>query len=117
MVDQIHGSATAEDRITSPSPPASVLDQKSAHSSDLDDNYAIYSQNTGQDIDPAEEKRVLRRIDRRLVPMLMIIYFLQYIDKNGINYASVYGLQKGTNLNGQDFSWLGSLFYFGQCYI
>jgi MFS family permease len=25
----------------------------------------------------------------------------------------VYGLQEGTNLHGQDFSWLGSLFYFG----
>ena len=34
-------------------------------------------------------------------------------DKNGINYASVYGLQKGTNLHEQDYSWLGSIFYFG----
>jgi len=31
----------------------------------------------------------------------------------GINYASAYGLKKGTNLQGNDFSWLGSIFYFG----
>jgi hypothetical protein len=38
---------------------------------------------------------------------------LQYLDKNSINFASVYGLQKGTNLHGQGYSWLGSIFYFG----
>jgi hypothetical protein len=38
---------------------------------------------------------------------------MQYLDKNGINYASVYGLQDGTNLHGQDYNWLGSIFYFG----
>ncbi|KJX96266.1 hypothetical protein TI39_contig685g00004 [Zymoseptoria brevis] len=29
------------------------------------------------------------------------------------NYASVYGMQKGTNLHGDDYSWLSSIFYFG----
>jgi hypothetical protein len=32
---------------------------------------------------------------------------LQYLDKNSINFSSVYGLQKGTHLKGQDYSWLG----------
>ena len=61
----------------------------SAHSSDLDDNYDIYEKHADQAIDPAEAKRVLRKIDHRLIPILIVIYFLQYIDKNGINYASV----------------------------
>ncbi|KAJ5814851.1 hypothetical protein N7474_006628 [Penicillium riverlandense] len=38
---------------------------------------------------------------------------LQYLDKNSINFASVYGLKEGTGLVGQDYSWLGSIFYFG----
>jgi hypothetical protein len=46
--------------------------------------------------------------------VLFGIYLLQYLDKNGINYASVYGLQAGTNLHGQQYSWLGSIFYFGE---
>ncbi|KAK5206895.1 hypothetical protein LTR41_007428 [Exophiala xenobiotica] len=82
-------------------------------SSDLDDNYHLYKRSDEQEIDPAEYKRVLRKLDLRLVPILFLIYLLQYLDKNGINYASVYGLQKGTNLHGQDYSWLGSIFYFG----
>ncbi|KAL6244412.1 hypothetical protein RBB50_008654 [Rhinocladiella similis] len=81
--------------------------------SDLDDNYHLYKRNDDQEIDAAEAKTVLRKLDFRIVPMLFLIYLMQYLDKNGINYASVYGLQKGTNLHGQEYSWLGSIFYFG----
>ncbi|KAI1628238.1 MFS transporter [Exophiala viscosa] len=82
-------------------------------SSELDDNYHLYKRSDEQELDLAESKRVLRKLDLRIVPILFLIYLLQYLDKNGINYASVYGLQKGTHLVGQDYSWLGSIFYFG----
>ncbi|OCL09001.1 MFS general substrate transporter [Glonium stellatum] len=91
------------------SPPISAA----ASSADLDDSYDVYKRNEGVEIDPEEAKRVLRKIDMRIVPVLFVTYLLQYLDKNGINYASVYGLQTGTNLHGQDYSWLGSIFYFG----
>ncbi len=35
-------------------------------------------------------------------------YLLQYLDKNSINFANTFGLQEGTGLHGQDYSWLGS---------
>lgn len=75
--------------------------------SDRDDNYAIYKESHGLDYTTEEGKKVLRKIDFRLVPLLFVIYMLQYLDKNSINFASVYGLKKGTNLHGQDYSWLG----------
>lgn len=84
------------------------------HSADLDDDYQLYKRSDEQELDPVEAKRVLRKIDYRIVPILFLIYLLQYLDKNGINYASAYGLQKGTHLVGQDYSWLGSIFYFGK---
>ncbi|KIW66494.1 hypothetical protein PV04_05825 [Phialophora macrospora] len=83
------------------------------NSSDLDDDYHLYKRSDDQELDPVESQKVLRRLDIRIVPILFLIYLMQYLDKNGINYASVYGLQKGTNLHGQDYSWLGSIFYFG----
>lgn len=79
----------------------------------VDDNYNLYKQFREDAIDPSEAKRVLRKIDFRIMPILFVTYLLQYLDKNGINYASAYGLSKGTKLHGQDFSWLGSIFYFG----
>lgn len=81
--------------------------------SDLDESYEIYKQHAGEGVSALEAKKVLRKIDLRLVPALWLLYLLQYLDKNGINYASVYGLQEGTNLHGNDYSWLSSIFYFG----
>jgi len=87
----------------------------STPSSALDDTYEAYKANQGQITLPAEAKKVLHKIDRRIVPILFFTYMLQYLDKNGINYASAFGLQKGTHLSTQKnhFSWLGSIFYFG----
>lgn len=76
-------------------------------SSQLDDTYEAYKNNRGAEADPAEAKKTLRKIDFRIVPILFFTYLLQYLDKNGINYASAFGLQEGTNLKGQDYSWLG----------
>ncbi|KAF2769151.1 MFS transporter [Teratosphaeria nubilosa] len=81
--------------------------------SDVDDNYELYRRGAVEAIDSKEAKRVLRKIDIRIIPVLFVIYLLQYLDKNGLNYASVYGLQRGTHLHGQEYSWLSSIFYFG----
>lgn len=96
-------------------------------SSDRDENYEFYRQNRGLEYTPDEAKKTLRKIDRRLIPLLFIIYMIQvradcgifsiglvfahancmqYLDKNSINFASVYGLKQGTHLKGQDYSWL-----------
>ena len=86
-----------------PSPPI-----EAETSSRFDDTYEAYKKNESAEIDPAEAKRVLRKIDLRIVPILFFTYLLQYLDKNGINYASAFGLTEGTNLKDGDFSWLGT---------
>ncbi|KAI0476630.1 MFS general substrate transporter [Xylaria cf. heliscus] len=82
-------------------------------SRDLDETYNTYKQQDGQEIDPREARQVLRKIDTHLLPLLMGTYLLQYLDKSSINFASVFGLKQGTNLHGQQYSWLTSLFYIG----
>jgi hypothetical protein len=75
---------------------------------DLDDNYELYKNYQDVEADPAEVRKVIRKIDARIVTILFVTYMLQYLDKNTINFASVYGLQAGTHLQGQDYSWLGT---------
>lgn len=88
-----------------------------AASEDLDETYEIYKQKSdSREIDPAHARQVLRKIDLHILPLLMGTYMLQYLDKSSINFASVYGLEEGTNLQGQDYSWLSSIFYFGECF-
>lgn len=82
-------------------------------SKDLDETYNTYKQQDARDLDSQEASQVLKRIDRYLLPLLMGTYLLQYLDKTSINSASVFGLKQGTNLHGQQYSWLTSLFYIG----
>ena len=63
---------------------------------------------------PENNKRVLRQIDLRLLPILLAIYFLQQLDKSTLSYASVFGLVEKTHLHGHMYSWLGSIVYLAQ---
>jgi len=92
-------------------------DDITVSSRDLDENYEFFK--ARGDVDATEEdiKKVVRKIDYRVVPILFLLYFLQYLDKNAINFANAYGLQKGTNLHGQDYSWLGMLLHMCFCAV
>ncbi|KAH8595990.1 major facilitator superfamily domain-containing protein [Bisporella sp. PMI_857] len=79
----------------------------------LDDNYELYKSTRDAELDPAEAAKVLRKVDLRILSLLMVTYVLQYLDKNSINLASVYGIKKDAHLVGQDYSWLTSMFYIG----
>ena len=65
-------------------------------------------------ITSADNARVLRRIDLRILPLILFTYCLQSLDKTTLSYASVFGLLEDTNLHGDQFSWLGSVVYIAQ---
>jgi ACS family allantoate permease-like MFS transporter len=53
---------------------------------------------------------------------MCIVYGLNYLDKTTLSYASIMGLRlppssdklkSGINLTGDQYQWLGSMFYFG----
>lgn len=48
------------------------------------------------------------------MPLICLVYFLQYIDKTAVSYASVTGIKAATGLVGDDFNWVASIFFFGQ---
>lgn len=47
------------------------------------------------------------------MPLICIVYFLQYLDKISIGYGSVMGLRKDAHLTGDDYNWVSSIFFFG----
>ena len=65
-------------------------------------------------VTPEDDRRILRMIDMRILPILLTVYCLQYLDKATISYASVFGLIKDTNLHGEEYSWLSSIVYLAQ---
>jgi hypothetical protein len=65
-------------------------------------------------VSPEDNKRILRKIDLTILPIMLVVYFLQQLDKSSLSYASVFGLIDHANLKGQDYSWLGSVVYIAQ---
>lgn len=53
--------------------------ESSGSDASLDENYEVFKAAAEADFDPAEAKRVLRKIDLRVVPVLFVTYFLQYL--------------------------------------
>ncbi|KAM6513018.1 hypothetical protein FSOLCH5_010714 [Fusarium solani] len=66
------------------------------------------------ELDEATNKRLLRKIDWRLMPVLCFTYALQYYDKAILSQAAIFGLRDDLNLNtGLKYSWVSLIFYFG----
>lgn len=61
-----------------------------------------------------EEKEVIKRIDRRVLVLLLGAYFFQQLDKSSLSYVSIFGITEDANLVGKQYSWLGSILYLAQ---
>ncbi|RSL61423.1 hypothetical protein CEP51_013633 [Fusarium floridanum] len=88
---------------------AQKLDNRNA------DKAAVYLNSTEhyEPLTPAEEKKVMRKIDWILLPMLFLVATLGAIDKVALGTAALYGLREDNNLVGQQYSWLGSILPLG----
>ncbi|KAI0150804.1 MFS general substrate transporter [Xylariaceae sp. FL1272] len=67
----------------------------------------------GVPLDDKRARRIVRRIDRRIMPLLFLIYMFNFMDKTILSSASVFGLQEDNHLVGDQYSWVSSVFYFG----
>ncbi|KAL2872411.1 MFS transporter [Aspergillus lucknowensis] len=65
------------------------------------------------EIDPGQEKKVLRKLDIVLIPLMGICYMMQYMDKLALSQATLFGLREDLNLVGSQYSWASAVFYFG----
>ena len=99
----------AEQRRKSSAVAAKIME----HSHDADEAMKAFANGEKIEIDEATNKRLVRRIDLHLMPLLCLIYGLNYLDKTTLSYASIMGIKKDINLVGDDYQWLGSMFYFG----
>jgi len=77
-------------------------------------SYGNHSSRGSQwDVAGFNEKRLIRTIDWKILPLLFAAYFLQFMDKVILNYANVMGIQHDIGMKGNDFSWAGTVFFIG----
>jgi len=73
-----------------------------------------------QDVSPSTKalaKRVIRKIDLRILVIMFVTYNLNFMDKTILSSAAVFGLTEDNHLVGKQYSWVGSIFYFGYLFF
>ncbi|KAG7530603.1 hypothetical protein FFLO_04905 [Filobasidium floriforme] len=61
----------------------------------------------------AEEKALLRKVDKRLLPILWLMYIFNYIDRTNIGNARVGGMERDLGLSSSEYSLALSIFFVG----
>lgn len=89
--------------------------------SELDDNYydpdiagldAAYDDDLGvQCPSYTTQRRLITKIDLRVIPVLSILYLLAFLDRTNIANASVFGLQKDLGLTGTQYNTALTIFF------
>ena len=79
------------------------------HAHDQDEAMKAVEEMNGElvEVDEQTNKRLLRTIDRHLMPIMCMVYAMNYLDKTSLSYASVMGIQKDVHLTKSNYSWLG----------
>lgn len=77
----------------------------------VDPEVAQYATSTGVEISEAENNRLLRMINLRVLPIMVFTYFLQALDKGTLSFTSIMKLPQDLHLHGQQYSWLTTCIY------
>ncbi|KAL8707525.1 MAG: hypothetical protein Q9220_007467 [cf. Caloplaca sp. 1 TL-2023] len=70
--------------------------------------------NGGQElhhVHPEVEKRVIRKLDFRVVPLVSALYLLAFLDRSNIGNARIAGMEEDLELHGNRYQWLLNNFY------
>lgn len=62
-------------------------------------------------LDPEAEKRLLRKLDWRLLPLFTLVYCTNFIDRTAIGNAKIAGIEKDLHMVGFDYNIALTVFY------
>ncbi|GAA5885824.1 hypothetical protein JCM6882_007574 [Rhodosporidiobolus microsporus] len=62
---------------------------------------------------PEEEKKLVRKIDYKLIPFLSLLYLLSFLDRVNIGQARLAGLEADLGMSGNDYQIASAIFFVG----
>ncbi|KAK2785261.1 hypothetical protein FQN53_007837 [Emmonsiellopsis sp. PD_33] len=65
--------------------------------------------------DEQEAKRILRKVDLRLLPCLTVLYLMSFMDRGNIGNARPLGMQRDLGLSGTQWNLCLTIFFFPYC--
>ncbi|KAH8898130.1 major facilitator superfamily transporter [Thozetella sp. PMI_491] len=106
--------AGADDNKINPGEELEVADNelhKGTNYNLVDKEVAAYASETVVEIDEATNKRLKRMIDKRILLVMVVTYFVQALDKGTMSFASIMGIIDDAGLVGTQYSWLTTIIY------
>ncbi|GLA61424.1 hypothetical protein AtubIFM55763_006016 [Aspergillus tubingensis] len=70
----------------------------------------VVEASTGDNIDPALEKKLLRKLDWRVIPALWFLFLVSFMDRSNIGNAKIAGMSKELHLVGNDYNLAVTMF-------
>jgi hypothetical protein len=64
----------------------------------------VKTDESANEIDSVAEKKLLRKCDLRVVPVLMVLYLLAFCDRINIGNAKIQNMEKDLGMKGNDFN-------------
>lgn len=64
-------------------------------------------------IDPVAEKKLLRKIDARILPPLFVLFLLAFLDRTNIGNARIQGMTAELKMGGHDYNIALFVFFVG----
>jgi len=80
---------------------------------DLAMKFAVEHKGEFTELDPATDKRILRKIDMYLLPVMCLLYCFQFMDKLSTSYSAILGLREELGMVGNMYGWTSTCFYIG----
>lgn len=110
-----HDKETVERHETTPKTLEELQGMKTIDTVHKDEALKVLAQYAGdKNWTPEEERKLVRRLDKKLLSLLIITYGLQYYDKAMLAQAALFGLRADLNLEtGNRYSFASSIFYLG----
>ncbi|OAP58669.1 hypothetical protein AYL99_07759 [Fonsecaea erecta] len=90
---------------------------KSVDNAESEIAHSIMIEDTRQipDLTETERKKLLRKMDLRLVPMVTLLYLLSFLDRGNIGNARLGGLEDDLGLVGNQYNIALTIFFFPYC--
>ncbi|KAK3175688.1 hypothetical protein K4F52_010071 [Lecanicillium sp. MT-2017a] len=85
------------------------------HTSSIDDNLPSKDISDEEydeaDYSPKETNKLLRKLDKTLLPFLALLYLLSFLDRSNIGNAKLAGLEKDLGMEGWDYATAVAIFF------
>lgn len=112
-----HFSASLAERLTETKDAITITltstGQEVLITDDVDDAMKLASEAKDIVLTPDADKKLVRKIDFCMFSLICLLYAIQFMDKITTGSAAVMGLVSDLNMDGTQYSWVGSAFYFG----